>query len=155
MLRILLPIPLVFITFAIGLFISPYDSASGVRGAINALAAAIENRPPASSSLRVPGQYFGRWGGVNGDVIYLDLGYITDVEMGKTYQYRVVSRTNNGTSYLLELTDFHNGSNLRKYVYLGFEANDSMNYFGYDSVDDYNFGRASAAGGFFKTPLTR
>jgi hypothetical protein len=42
---------------------------------------------------------------------------------------------------------------LRKYVHLGFEDDRSMNYFGYDSMDDYYYGRASASGGFSRECL--
>jgi len=145
--RQLLSIPVAFIAFALSLLIAPYDPSSGIRGVINGVVSVL-NQSDNLRNRRIPGQYSDCWGGINGGVIDLNDRFITDVEQGNSYQYRIVSHSSDGRYYLLELLDFRGNSNLRKYVHLGFEDNGSMNYFGYDSMDDYYYGRASASGGF-------
>jgi hypothetical protein len=52
-------------------------------------------------------------------------------------------------AYLIQVMGLEPDSNLRNYVYLGFEGN-QMGYFGYDSLDNFDLGQASASGSFFK-----
>ena len=141
----LLSVPLIIVTFAIGLFLTPYSSTGGIRGLILGFVSAVQN------DLGAPyvtlSDYYGCWGGSGGDVIELRERYIKDVEQGKSYQYHVVRHFNGPglNGYLIELTDLGTNSNLRKYVYLGFEDNGWVSYFGYDSMDDFYYGRSSVA----------
>ena len=89
--RQLLSVPVVFIAFAIGLFFTPYDPASGIRGVINSFVSVIRSGPERSS--RISKRYAGCWGGINGGVIDLNDRFLTDVERGNSYQYRIVSHS--------------------------------------------------------------
>ncbi|MGD9563561.1 MAG: hypothetical protein AB7F88_01615 [Pyrinomonadaceae bacterium] len=143
MCRVLLHAPIVLITFAVGLLITPYDAHSGIRGVFNWLATESRSSRFVQSA---PNDFYGRWGGSGLAVIELRDGYIADSEKGKFYAYNVVQRFNypdGDAGVLIEVLGLEHGSNLRKFVYLGLNE-DRLDLFGYDSWDSYYDGKSSA-----------
>src|SRR5882724_6174928 len=120
--RQLLSLPVVIITFVVALLLTPNDPTAGMRGVINGVLSAVRSDSGCSSRNSKLSDYYGYWGGSGGSVIELREHYITDVELGKTYQYRVISHIDNRNenAYLLQVMDLGTNSNLRNYIYLGF-----------------------------------
>lgn len=149
--RSLLTLPIAFVTCAIGIFLA-YDPSyrhpllqfadqflEGVR---------MAERPRAMADM------YGAWGGSGENVIELRFDHIADLEQGKTYRYNVVRQFNypNGErAILIQVVGTVRGSVLRKYVYLATSNQNELNYFGYDSVSDYDNGRASASVTLYRT----
>ena len=123
--------------------IAPYDPQSGIRGLFNWIAS--------SSSKKFAGanlsDFRGRWGGSGATVIELGDSYIVDAEKGRFYDYRVVQRfsySKGDKAVLIEVHGLEPGSNLRRFIYLGMNEN-RLDYFGYDSWDNYYRGKTSAS----------
>jgi hypothetical protein len=152
--RQLLSVPVAIITFAVALLLTPNDPTAGVRGIINSVLSAVWSDSGYSSQCSKLSDYYGYWGGSGGNVIALDENYITDVEQGRTYQYRIVSHVNNRheNAYVLQVIGLDAGSNLRNYIYLGFSDDGWMGYYGYNSLDDYYQRHFTAGGSFSKYP---
>ena len=140
--RIILHAPILLVTLAVGILFAPYDANSGLRGLLNWLA-----RAPFAPTVKymAPAEFYGRWEGSGQPVIDFRDGYITDIEMGKSYAYHVVQRFNypkGDKAVLIEVYGLGRNSNLRKFVYLGLNGN-RLDYFGYDSWKSYNEGHAT------------
>jgi hypothetical protein len=140
--------PIAIFTFVVGSLLSPYKTADIRKGCIDDIQP-VQERTFGSHDSDLS-YYYGYWGGSGGNVIELREHYITDVELGRTFQYRVIIHTENRyeNSYLLQVIDLGTNSNLRNYVYLGFSDDGWMGYYGYNSLDDYA-GRHFTAGGSF------
>lgn len=149
--RSLLTLPIALVTCAIGIFLA-YDPSyrhpllqfadqflQGVR---------MAERPRAMADM------YGTWGGSGENVIELRFDHIADLEQGKTYRYNVVRQFNypdGERAILVEVIGLERGSVLRKYVYLATSKYSQLNYFGYDSMSDYDLGRASASVTLYRT----
>lgn len=141
--RYLLHFPIVIVTLAASLFLTPYDPTSGIRGLINRLSAP-RVRPVHSVAMS---DFYGTWGGSGVAVIRFQENYIVDAEKDVAYSYKIVRqvRNQNGEkACLIEVLGLQNGSNLRRYMYLAFNG-DGLDYFGYTSWEQYEHGRASAS----------
>lgn len=146
--RQLLSIPLFIVALIIGVYIVPFNATSGIRGMVNAFVNALRNDRPSGRWSLAP--HYGRYGSPGKAVIEIGRDGITDVEQGESYSYRVISRSADGNSYLVELFDMGQGSNLRRYEYLEFSDPNWLAYFGYSSMDDYSYGRSSSSGSVTK-----
>jgi hypothetical protein len=148
--RKLLYFPIAILTFLATLFLTPYNPTSGLRGMILRVLSVTEDF---GTYDRIPSTYDGAWGGPGSDVVGLYGRYITDVQNGKSYRYRLIRHfrypDGNHPGYLIEVIGLGTNSNLRNYVYLGFDG-DQMGFFGYNSLDDFDLGQASASGSFIK-----
>ena len=142
--RILIHFPIVIVTFALALLLTPYNPTTGIRG----LASGIVT---VRSVERWPGRgmphLYGTWGGSDAAVIELRENYILDIERGTAYNYRIINegRYRDGESTcLIEVYELKPGTNLRKFMYLARNGGD-LHYFGYSSWEDYEYGKASAS----------
>ncbi|MEP6847665.1 MAG: hypothetical protein ABI999_02325 [Acidobacteriota bacterium] len=146
--RQLLSIPVIIITLLIGIYIAPFDATRGIRGLgymfIDAVRHDMASRTPALEP------HYGRYGNPGNPIIQIGRNGIRDVKQGESYAFHIISRSADGNSYLIEIYDLEKGSSLRKYEYLEFNDTEWMAYFGYDSMDDYNYGRSSSSGSFEK-----
>lgn len=142
--RILLHFPIVIVTFAAALLLTPYGPNSGIRGLANQI---VSIRAAQELPSRGISPLYGTWGGTDAAVIELRENYVMDVERGMAYHYRVLDEfryRDGGKACLIEVYDIKPGSNLRRFMYLAVNSG-SMNYFGYSSWEDYESGNASAS----------
>ena len=142
--RHLTSLPLALVTFIVGIVFAPgplrYDAAVQTPTRFITRSASLELTP----------DLFGKWGGEDGDVFDIHEGRIRDMELQRTFDYKVIRHVNNRAEngYLLEVQNLAAGSNLRKYVYLRFTDDGWVSYYGYGSLDDVDSGRYTAAGTF-------
>jgi len=148
--RHLLSFLVLFIALTIGLFISPSDETTGIRGLIFGMRAFLNDAVDSHSGLR--NEHLGLWKDYDGHVLRVNEYSVVDADCPFVYyKFAVIERfsyPDNEKGYLVQV--LYPTSSDVKYAYLGFNKNGTMNLFTYRSMEDYDYGRAISSKGFFK-----